>query len=389
MRRRNRTGGGADWRLGLILLLLAALWPLSLRAEAPIGRFVIGVWSPAGWSGAKLDSYDRFFRQSDANFLNELGVNLLVQTPRIGGKDIADFEDETSGRVRQDAHEILQDLEQVIIDSFKTYGGLVVEQSADEELDEEDPEPGGPTTYTSRVPFGDRLIDYAGTSQTIDEHKLEQQAIALSDKWGGTEYVDGFFGYFIGHERYPNWYRSYRGGGWQGGIYNSNTYTNLGKVIDAIRERDTTRAIVAVGSVHDTETWTDAEQTEFRQKFFRLNSALGPANILMNEQYIFNCGTDSEDEVQTELEKLIGSGGSLDRTRNMVVKARSEERKAEWHHIINVNNEYRLGDFEYENGELKRDRNGDPIWIPNACWAGTKGTAGGTVPIQFPPSSPT
>ena len=54
------------WRLGLILLLSAALGPLSLRAEAPIGRFVIGVWSPAGWSGADYDSYDRFFTASDA-----------------------------------------------------------------------------------------------------------------------------------------------------------------------------------------------------------------------------------------------------------------------------------------------------------------------------------
>ena len=59
------------WRLGLILLLSAALGPLSLRAEAPIGRFVIGVWSPAGWSGAGGDyhSYDRFFTASDATHL--------------------------------------------------------------------------------------------------------------------------------------------------------------------------------------------------------------------------------------------------------------------------------------------------------------------------------
>ena len=63
MKRMIGTRNGAVWRLGLILLLPTALWPLSLRAEtpvgAPIGRFVIGVWSPAGWSGAKLNSYDR------------------------------------------------------------------------------------------------------------------------------------------------------------------------------------------------------------------------------------------------------------------------------------------------------------------------------------------
>ena len=74
MRRRNATNKGvAVWRLGLILLLSAALGPLSLRAEAPIGRFVIGVWSPAGWSGAGGDyhSYDRFFTASDATHLSE------------------------------------------------------------------------------------------------------------------------------------------------------------------------------------------------------------------------------------------------------------------------------------------------------------------------------
>ena len=65
----RQTKGVAVWRLGLILLLSAALGPLSLRAEAPIGRFVIGVWSPAGWSGADYDSYDRFFTASDATHL--------------------------------------------------------------------------------------------------------------------------------------------------------------------------------------------------------------------------------------------------------------------------------------------------------------------------------
>ncbi len=54
MRPRSATRSGAVWRLGLILLLSATLWPMSLLAEAPIGRFVIGVWSPAGGSGADL-----------------------------------------------------------------------------------------------------------------------------------------------------------------------------------------------------------------------------------------------------------------------------------------------------------------------------------------------
>ena len=357
LKRRNATRSGAVWRLELILLLSAALGPLSLRAEAPIERFVIGVWSPAGWSGADYDSYDRFFMESDADSLAELGVNLLVQTPRIGNKDKADYEDD------QDAHEIMQDLEEAIIDSFKAHGGLVVEQSAEEELDEEDPEPGEPTTYTSRVPFGHRLIDYAGVSSDIDEHKLEQQAIALSGKWGNAPYEDGFFGYFIGHEQYPNWY-NWQSGGFQGGIYDSATYTNLGKVIAAIRRHDTERAIVAVGSVNDIGAWTEEEQEAFRKVFFRPNTESGPANILMNEQYIFDCATDTEVEVQAFLDRLTAltvDQGSLTRTRDMVNEARRNNRKAEWYHIINVNHEYRLGYWDTNNE-----------WVPNACWTGAK-----------------
>ena len=137
MRRRNATKSGAVWRLGLILVLSAVLWPQSLQAEAPIGRFVIGVWSPAGWSGAAkggvaYHSYDRFFTQSDADSLAELGVNLLVKTPRVGNKDVDDFKAANPGSKKQDAHEILQDLEEAIIDSFKAHGGLIVEQAASE-----------------------------------------------------------------------------------------------------------------------------------------------------------------------------------------------------------------------------------------------------------------
>ena len=94
---RDWTRRGAVRRFGVYLLLTAALWPLSLRAQAPIGRFVIGVWSPAGWSGGDNHSYDRFFTGSDAQSLAELGVNLLVQTPRIGRPDIDDFVAEDSG----------------------------------------------------------------------------------------------------------------------------------------------------------------------------------------------------------------------------------------------------------------------------------------------------
>ncbi len=355
MKRRNATRSGAVWRLGLILLLAAALWPLSLRAEAPIGRFVIGVWSPAGWSGAgdDYDSYDRFFTASDATHLSNLGVNLLVQTPRIGHKDRSDFMAvDPDNRELEDAHEIMQALEDTILTLFKAHGGLVVEQSAAEDLPEENPAPGDPTTYTSKFPTGDRLIDFAGVSTTIDAHKLEQQAIALSGKWGNAPYEAGFFGYFIGHEQHPKW-----GDDFQGGIYDSTTYDNLGRVIDAIRLEDNERAIVAVGRVNDTEAWTDEEQEAFRKVFFRSDME-SPANIIMNEQYVFHCATHSETQVQSYLDQLTGANGSLTRTRDMVNAARGENppRKAEWYHIINVNHEYQCGE----------------IGIPNSCWTGTR-----------------
>ena len=72
--------GAALPRIFLMLLLLAAVWPVGIGwSEAPIGRFVIGVYKPAGWSGG--ENYDRFFTATDATSLSSLGVNLLVSTP--------------------------------------------------------------------------------------------------------------------------------------------------------------------------------------------------------------------------------------------------------------------------------------------------------------------
>ena len=81
--------GTAMPRIFLMLLLLAAAWPVGIGwAEAPIGRFVIGVYKPAGWSGGGMleeanPNYDRFFKATDATNLSSLGVNLLVSTPSI------------------------------------------------------------------------------------------------------------------------------------------------------------------------------------------------------------------------------------------------------------------------------------------------------------------
>ena len=81
MKRYRAKQGAALPRIFLMLLLLAAVWPVGTGwSEAPIGRFVIGVYKPAGWSGGD-PNYDRFFTATDATSLNNLGVNLLVSTP--------------------------------------------------------------------------------------------------------------------------------------------------------------------------------------------------------------------------------------------------------------------------------------------------------------------
>ena len=354
MRRWNTTGNGALLRL---LFISAAVWPLTPGwAEAPIGRFAIGVWSPAGWSGADASSYDRFFTDTDAAHLADLGVNLLVQTPRIGWRDVRTrLEGDDDQEKATKGYTIMQDLEETIIDKFKTHGGLVVEQSAEGDLTLSNGE-----TYNSRFPVGDRLIDFAGVEGPIDSDKLDKlraQVNALSGKWGGATNEGGFYGYLIGHEKQPNWYSE---GGLRGGIYASGTYANMVRVIQEIRRTDTTRAIVAVGntsSIGDPNPtparnsvqqqayidsyWTIQEQDVFRQKFFRPDTESGPANIFMNEQYVFECETNEEHEVQVKLDELIDTNGSLTRTRDMVQKARGENRKAEWYHIINVNHEYK------------------------------------------------
>ena len=52
MKRYRAKQGTAMPRIFLMLLLLAAVWPVGIGwADAPIGRFVIGVYKPAGWSG--------------------------------------------------------------------------------------------------------------------------------------------------------------------------------------------------------------------------------------------------------------------------------------------------------------------------------------------------
>ena len=213
MRRLNATNN----RALCLLILSAALWPLTPAwGDAPIGRFVIGGWAPAGWSGARYPSYDRFFTRSDADSLSELGINLLVSTPRIGWRDVDGLPRIADSPRRDRAYTIMQNLEQTVLDLFKEHGGLVVEQPADAVMTANSEQ------YTSEFPKGDRLIDFAGDpnrfdtadEETADDtHKLNAQVTELVRRWGGATNRAGFFGYFVGHEQYPR-----RDGNWRGGI---------------------------------------------------------------------------------------------------------------------------------------------------------------------------
>ncbi len=324
MKRFSAKQSAAMPRISLtLLLLLAAVWPVGIGwSEAPIGRFVIGVYKPAGWSGG--DNYDRFFTATDATSLDNLGVNLLVSTPSIGDGILKQL------LPSEAPPDTTQDLEEAILSLFGQYGGHVVEQ----------PSEGRPHDASSNNawPSGLHLVDFAGNPELLDEgpgsddhNRLGAQVDSLAAKWTMMEYARGFFGYFIGHESDPKG---------AGGIYDSATYGNLRTVIDSIRNHDRERAIVVVGNAGNTGTWTLGEQALFRDVFFRSDMDVnpGPANILMNQQYILWCSTDSDTEVRTRIDQALNP--SLDRARNLINAARGDGRKAEWYQIVNVNNEY-------------------------------------------------
>ncbi len=328
MKRYRAKQGTAMPRIFLMLLLLAAVWPVGTGwSEAPIGRFVIGVYKPAGWSGGGMleganPNYDRFFTATDATNLSNLGVNLLVSTPSIW-----------PGRLQSDMAppDSTQGLEEEILSLFGQYGGHVVEQPSEGEPHDASGDP---------WPSGLHLIDFAGDPSILGHldpverqnhhNRLGAQVDSLAAKWTMMEYADGFFGYFIGHESDPKG---------AGGIYDSDTYGNLRTVIDSIRNHDRERAIVVVGNAGNTGTWTLGEQALFRDVFFRSDMDMnpGPANILMNEEYILSCRDTTDDALQEELNSL----GSLDRARDLINAARLSGREAEWYHIIHVGDHYR------------------------------------------------
>ena len=163
-----------------------------------------------------------------------------------------------------------------------------------------------------------------------ERNDLGEAARLLWSKW---RTYPGFYGYRIGHET-----------DYCGGIYDLRTYDNMSTVIDSIRAYDTEHRIIAVGNTLDTR-WTGHEQTAFRQNFFRPNTIPGgpdpsPANIFMQEVYILADGDVSEDDVQDELDDLRDG---LDSIGTMVDSALIENRKAEWHFIVQVTDTDRDG----------------------------------------------
>ena len=271
----------------LILAVLAGL-PTSAWAE-----FRIGVWQPAGHLASDVS-----FNHITVADLNSLGVDLLINTPNEVGI--------TNGRYQLVEENIMSQLN----DAGK---GFVVQHA--------------PEGHRLGYPW--RLERYAGSLCARDHmfpimssdrrNALGAAVDSLVNKW--TDY-DEFYGYRIGHEA-----------DYCGGVYDSRTYANMSTVIDSIRAYDTEHRIIAVGNTMNTDEWTPVEQTSFRRSFFRPNTDPSPANIFMQEVYILADGNVSETSVQGEFDDLRDG---LDSIGTMVDSALIENRKAEWHFIVQV-----------------------------------------------------
>ena len=299
-------------RLVGTLLILAALAGLPTSAWA---EFRIGVWQPGGH-----DRTDVSFTAATATDLDALGVDLLINTPNQVGNQLG-----------QPDYGGYQDFEENIL---SLWNNTV-------------PEPNGPRGFVvqhapeghSRRGYHWKLERYAGslcdTRETNRDRALHNPmwlnesndlGEATGLLWNKWRTYPGFYGYRIGHET-----------DYCGGIYDSRTYDNMSTVINSIRAHDTEHRIIAVGNTLDTR-WTGHEQTAFRQNFFRPNTIPGgpdpsPANIFMQEVYILADGDVSEDDVQDEFDYLRNG---LDSIGTMVDLALSDNRKAEWHFIVQV-----------------------------------------------------
>ena len=291
-------------RLLGMLLATAALTGLPSEVEA---EFRIGVWQPGGVLRADIS-----FTSATVADLDELGIDLLINTPSQVGNQI-----------QQPDHGRYQAFEERIMRQWSGSGpqgarGFVVQYA--------------PEGHTSRIRGGYDwyLRRYAGSlcdpnllhnpMSGRERTDLDQAVRLLESKWSA---FDGFYGYLIGHEADPCGH----------GVYDSRTYANMLTVIEAIRAHDTTRRIVAVGNTQSTVAWTPAEQTAFSTHFFRPSSEPGPANVFMQEIYELHPDHDEEREVQDEIDEIVEG---LDTIGEMVRTARNGGRRAEWHFIANV-----------------------------------------------------
>ena len=294
-------------RLVGTLLTLAALVGLPTGAWA---EFRIGVWQPAGHLASDVS-----FNHITVADLNSLGVDLLINTPNRVGI--------TNGRY--------QLVEESILSQWNDAGkGFVVQHAPEGHSRRGSPwklERYAGSLCDTRMTNRDRALH--NPMWLNERNDLGEAARLLWNKW---RTYPGFYGYRIGHET-----------DYCGGIYDSRTYDNMSTVIDSIRAYDTQHRIIAVGNTLDTR-WTAEDQAEFRQNFFRPNTIPGgpdpsPANIFMQEVYILADGDDSEDEVQARFNWLRGG---LDSIGTMVDLALSENRKAEWHFIVQVSQTDRI-----------------------------------------------
>ncbi|MEW6750436.1 MAG: hypothetical protein AB1505_05595, partial [Candidatus Latescibacterota bacterium] len=263
-------------------------------------QFHIGVWTPGGHQH-QAGSFDASFVASDVADLDALGIDLLVDsTPKW---DLYEPPD----------HSLY--FEHQVMSYWINRGGFVVHWAPEYQ-------------QLGLGTVDDYLEYYAGRPDAqypVDVGQVHQRVADLIAQH--SPYGTAFYGYRLGHETDPIGY----------GIYDQGTYGNLGAVIDEIRGQDMTRRIIAVGNVMDDglTRWTTGEQAAFRNAFFRADAA--PANILMHEQYVLWPSETSEDAVQGSMDDLrVG----LDRAGDMVRTAIGQGRKAEWHLVANVSNQY-------------------------------------------------
>ncbi|MEW6756513.1 MAG: hypothetical protein AB1505_36915, partial [Candidatus Latescibacterota bacterium] len=289
-------------------MLLSSVAALCLSAPASgQDQFSIGVWQPGGHLAV-----DAYFASADVTDLTELDIDGLYNAALTD-----DY---------QDADQT-QDSEEDIMGDWLGHGQLLVHRA-----------PENRSPFETRQ-YYEHLEWYAGrtayTLQPTGDPNVTPIVDALLEKWTHTDYGGGvaFRGYRVGHETAP-----------QGqGIYDPATYDNLERVIAHIRVSDSIRRVIAIGNVRDDgpTRWITTpvdEQALFRERFFRPATEAGPANVLMHEDYVLGPQHTSEDAVQGCFD-LLTEGWN--RAGAMVRTALLDGRRAEWHFIAGMHDEWR------------------------------------------------